>query len=91
MSVAPSTEMAELEALAAVQQQQLDTTLFHLTNLTSGGRFRGVHSSGGKKKKGRGRHMCKNCKRLAYHNDDKCMELEKNANLQYVGWNIFLE
>ena len=34
----------------------------------------------------RGKHVCKNCKRLVYHNDGKCMELPANAASRYEGW-----
>ena len=33
----------------------------------------------------------KNCKRMVYHDDDKCMELEKNAHPRYDGWKSCLE
>ena len=34
----------------------------------------------------RGKHVCKNCKRLVYHKDSKCMELPANASSRYEGW-----
>ena len=34
----------------------------------------------------RGKHVCKNCKRLVYHKDSKCMELPVNASSRYEGW-----
>ncbi len=48
-----------------------------------GGGDRGGASKTKPKKK---RHICTNCKRLIYHNDDVCMELDKNAHLHYDGW-----
>ena len=34
----------------------------------------------------KGKHVCKNCKRLVYHKDGKCMELPANAASRYEGW-----
>ena len=84
--IAPSTELAELKALAATQQCQVNTALSQLTKITSSG-----GGGGGKKKKEKGRHVCKNFKRLVYHDDNKCMDLEKNTHLCYVGWKSYLE
>ena len=34
----------------------------------------------------RPKHDCKNCKRLVYHKDERCMELPANAALRREGW-----
>ena len=34
----------------------------------------------------KGKHVCKNCKQLVYHNDSKRMELPANASSRYEGW-----
>ena len=34
----------------------------------------------------KGKHVCKNYKRLVYHKDGKCMELPANAASRYEGW-----
>ena len=38
----------------------------------------------------KGKHVCKNCKRLVYHKEGKCMELPANAASRYEGWVSFL-
>ena len=34
----------------------------------------------------RGKHVCKNCKRLVCYKYGKCMELPANAAIRYEGW-----
>ena len=84
---AATKELAALKAQNAAQQRQLDTALAQLAKLAAGGR------NGGRdpKKKKRERHVCKNCNRLVWHNDEDCMELEKNAHLRYEGWKSCLK
>ena len=97
---AASAELAEMKVLTtklvaanAQQQKQLASALARLdgggSDSGSGG---GNGGSGGNGSRGclcsapHEKHVCVNCKRLVWHADNNCMELEKNAHLCYEGW-----
>ncbi len=89
-----SAELTEMRALAAKlaaantqQQKQLAAALARLDSGSS------TRSDGPRRRRGapREKHRCVNCKRMVFHADDNCMELEKNAHLRYEGWKSCLE
>lgn len=90
-TVAGNSDLAELKAMVLVQQKQMDSALTEMKKMGDGGGDGGRRTNRRDKKGGKKKHVCKNCKRMVYHDDDKCMELEKNANLRYEGWKSCLE